>query len=190
MSATTEEIWQRFGADLRRFIARRVSEPADAEDVLQDVFVKIHARLDTVQDEERVAAWVYQIARNAIVDTHRRHRETWDLSEITALEAKDAPDGTVELEVARWLKPMIDDLPDKYREALWLTEFEGLTQVELAERLGMSVSGAKSRVQRGRSLLRHDLLDCCQFEFDRRGGIIGYRTRIELFETPPPAQRQ
>ncbi len=91
--------------------------------------------------------------------------------------------------MACWLKPMIDDLPDKYREALWLTEFEGLTQVELAERLGISVSGAKSRVQRGRSLLRHDLLDCCQFEFDRRGGIIGYTTRIELFESAPPAQR-
>lgn len=190
MPATTEELWQRFGADLRRFIALRVSEPADAEDVLQDVFVKIHARLDTVQDEERVAAWMYQIARNAIVDFHRRHRDTWDLSEITDREADDAPDDTVELEVARWLKPMIDDLPDKYREALWLTEFEGLTQVELAERLGISVSGAKSRVQRGRSLLRHELLDCCLFEFDRRGGIIGYTARIELLESQPPAQHR
>lgn len=190
MSATTLELWQRFGADLRRFIARRVPEPADAEDVLQDVFVKIHARLDTVQDEERVAAWVYQIARNAIVDYHRRQRATMDLSEIAAMEAEDEPDDTVDHEVARWLKPMIDDLPDKYREAIWLTEFEGLSQVELAGRLGISVSGAKSRVQRGRTLLRHDLLDCCMFEFDRRGGIIGYKPRIELLDSPPPAKGQ
>lgn len=66
---------------------------------------------------------------------------------------------------------MIRALPKPYREAIVRTEIEGVPQVELAKRLGISVSGAKSRVQRGRRALKQMLLDCCQFEFDRRGGV-------------------
>ena len=73
---------------------------------------------------------------------------------------------------------MIEGLPDAYREAIVLTEFEGLTQKELADRLGISLSGAKSRVQRARGQLKQMLLGCCQFEFDRRGGIIDCKPRV------------
>jgi RNA polymerase sigma-70 factor, ECF subfamily len=71
---------------------------------------------------------------------------------------------------------MVYALPDPYRDAIVLTEFDGLSQKELAGRLGISVSGAKSRVQRGRALLKRQLLDCCQFEFDR-GSVIDCNPR-------------
>ena len=70
---------------------------------------------------------------------------------------------------------MVESLPADYREALILTEYEGLTQRALAERLGLSFSGAKSRVQRAREKLKAMLLDCCHFEFDRFGKIIDYQ---------------
>jgi RNA polymerase sigma-70 factor (ECF subfamily) len=70
---------------------------------------------------------------------------------------------------------MVTALPGPYREALLLTEYAGLTQQELAVRAGISLSGAKSRVQRGRERLKQLLLDCCHVELDRRGGIIDYR---------------
>jgi len=70
---------------------------------------------------------------------------------------------------------MVDSLPADYRQALLLTEYQGLTQRELAQKLGLSVSGAKSRVQRAREKLKAMLLDCCHFEFDRRGKVIDYQ---------------
>jgi RNA polymerase sigma-70 factor (ECF subfamily) len=72
---------------------------------------------------------------------------------------------------------LISTLPAPYRDALVLTEFEGLTQKEMAERLGISLSGAKSRVQRGREQLKRMLLERCQFEFDRLGRIIDCKPR-------------
>jgi RNA polymerase sigma-70 factor (ECF subfamily) len=75
------------------------------------------------------------------------------------------------------MRPLVSRLPDKYREALELTEFEGLSQVAAAERLGLSTSGMKARVQRARGQLRDLLLDCCQVELDRRGGVAAFRSR-------------
>lgn len=174
----TENLWRRFADDLHAYIRRRVPDPADADDLLQDTFVKIHEKLPTLRTDERVAAWVHQIARHVIADFYRRRPPITTVAEEEAHRlAVDVEDETPEHEVAGWLQPMLETLPAGYRQALWLTEYEGLSQVELATRLGLSVSGAKSRVQRGRALLRRQLLACCRFEFDRRGGIVNYHPR-------------
>ena len=87
--------------------------------------------------------------------------------------------GTPELrgELSRCLAPLIERLPGSYRQALVLTEVEGLTQADAASRLGLSVSGMKTRVQRARGRLKDLLLDCCHVELDRRRGVSGYRSR-------------
>ncbi|MFN2195950.1 MAG: RNA polymerase sigma factor SigZ [Anaerolineales bacterium] len=173
---TTQAIWEQFGEQLRRFILRRVDDPRDAEDILQDVFIKIHTRLETIKEHERLAAWLYQLTRNTIIDSYRTRRPEVPLPD--TLMANPAPDEPeAEAQIAAGLKLMVNGLPDKYRQALLLTEFEGMKQTELAERLGISVSGAKSRVQRGRAMLRQELFDCCHFEFDLRGKMIAYTPR-------------
>jgi RNA polymerase sigma-70 factor (ECF subfamily) len=80
-------------------------------------------------------------------------------------------------EVATWIEPMISVLPEPYATALRLTELQGLSQKELAERLGISMSGARSRVQRGRQMLEDVLRACCTFELDARGNISAYAFR-------------
>lgn len=158
---------------------RRVRDPQVAEDILQDVFVKIHARIDTLKDESKLESWIYQVARNAIADFYRGHSLTAELVEtIPAPDEREAEDD-VEKQLSSGLKEMVESLPRDYRDAILLTEFEGLSQRELADELGLSFSGAKSRVQRGREKLRQMLLDCCHFEFDRLGGIINYSPRPE-----------
>ena len=174
MTVASEQLWEAFSAPLQRFILRRVSDPYSAEDILQDVFLKIHTRIDTLHQQDRVAAWVYQIARNTIADYYRAQRPSSNLS-----EALVAPDDMPEEDVVRELLPcvaaMVDALPGAYREALRLTEYEGLSQKELSERLGISFSGAKSRVQRARGKIKQHLLDCCHFQFDHAGRIIDYQ---------------
>ena len=168
-----EEVYERFDEDLRTFVRSRVGDPDATEDVLQDVYLKIHARIGTLRDEEKVGAWVFRVARNAVNDFYRSRKPTQELGEVP--EASPDPEGEdLERRLFKSVRDMLDGLPPEHRQALYLTEYEGLTQKELAERLGIGLSGAKSRVQRARTRLKAMLLDCCHFELDRRGRVTNY----------------
>ncbi len=167
------DLWQEQRSRLRGYIARRVRESDAVDDILQDVFLKAHAYLHTVKAHGSLSAWLYRIAVNAIADHYRSQRPAEDLPE--ELAAPEAERDYV-AELAACLQPLIADLPETYRTALVLSEIEGLPQKQVAERLGLSLSGAKSRVQRGREKLRQRLTDCCEIEIGR-GGILGYEPR-------------
>ncbi len=186
-SAGTAAIWREFSDGLQGYIHRRVSSLADAEDILQDVFLRIHANLSGLNNRERLAGWIYRVTANAITDFYRSRARAGDTAERLEREARVdaetrapvAGDGDIERDrsLARYLESLVDTLPEKYREAMRLTELEGMTQKEAAAKVGISVSGMKSRVQRGRERLKDALLDCCNVELDRRRGIIDVRER-------------
>src|SRR5215831_16205604 len=164
MNAQVEQIWSESSARLGRFIRARVADPATAEDILHDVFVKLVSRLDEFRDPAKVQGWLFLVTRNAIIDHYRTRRPTSELAE--SLPVEQSTVGVNEMEELHIVfHRIIDGLPEPYREALTLTAFEGLTQEELAKRLGISLSGAKSRVQRGREQLKRMLLDFCDREF-------------------------
>ncbi len=178
----TDHLWREHRARLLTFVGRRVGSQAEAEDIVQDVLVRAWSRRTSLQREERVSAWLYQIARNAIVDHYRRrHPEGLTSEEVD--EIPDLPgDSTTAAvrELALCLRPMIDALPTHYRDALLAAEIEGLTQRETAERLNLSHSGAKSRIQRGRALLASKMEECCRIEHDRTGRVIDYECRSNI----------
>ena len=161
-----------------RFFRKRVRTEEVIEDLLQDVFLRIHTHADTLREEEKLESWIYQIARHRVTDYHRRPKPVVSLEETdqdTLLE--ELPEEDVRAELAPSVAAMVNALPEPYREALYLTEYQGLSQRDLATRLGLSFSGAKSRVQRAREKLKQLLLDCCHFEFDRLGRVIDYQSR-------------
>jgi len=168
-----ETIWDQYSAQLLAFIRSRVADECEAEDLLQEVFLRIHLNLCCLQDLSKLESWVYQITRNAIIDYYRSRRDTFELRETLPAES-DFDEEDAESELAPSLKELINELPAVYREALILTEYQGLSQKELAQRVGISLPGAKSRVQRARQMIRDMLLNCCHFELDRRGRIIDY----------------
>jgi RNA polymerase sigma-70 factor, ECF subfamily len=179
LNDSLDTIWAEFSNRLRVFIRRRVNNDEVADDILQDVFMRVYSQLNTLRDLGRLESWVYQIARNAIIDHYRGRDDPSELPEsIAAPEAAVESEAAAEAEASTRLAPAVtaflDYLPAKYREALLLTEFSGLTQKEAAGQLGLSLSGAKSRVQRGRDKLRELILECCHVELDRAGRIIDY----------------
>lgn len=170
---STENLFKSFGGRLRQFIQNRVSDASAAEDILQDVFLKIHSRIETLHDETKLESWIFQITRNAVTDYYRTRRTAEQPS--AAIEPYEMPLEESAMErLSPSVREIIDSLPPHYREALLLTEYQGLSQKELARRLGLSASGAKSRVQRAREMLRDLLMECCHFEFDRYGTVIDY----------------
>ena len=173
MNPATETIWKDYHSRLHRFIENRVQDSSRADDILQDVFVRIHSHIDTLQEAGKIQSWVYQITRNAIIDHYRTDKKLAELPESLTADV-DTLKEQIRQEVAHCLLPMVQSLPDPYRQAIMLAEIEGLPQKAVAEKLGLSFSGAKSRIQRARSLVR-DLLDqCCHFTYDGRGNVIDY----------------
>ena len=180
MVTTTERVWETFHAPLQQFIRRRVADGAAAEDLLQDIFLKIHLQADTLKDVKRLEGWIYQITRHAIIDYYRRARPTMslDTADVVDLPEELSADDVV-TELLPCVQAMVQSLPVQDRQALILTAYQGLTQKELGERLGISFSGAKSRVQRARERLKQQLLGCCHLELDRRGRIFDYHPRCD-----------
>ncbi|MGH9198084.1 MAG: RNA polymerase sigma factor SigZ, partial [Acidimicrobiia bacterium] len=187
---STERVWEELHVNIRNFVTRRVRNPADAEDVVQRVFLLVHRGLPSIRNDDRVHAWIYRTARNAVADFYRAPAQTREVLSGGATDLADAErmtgdsrgqadEQTALRELADCLQPLLRQLPDTDLEALSLTEFQGLTQAEAAHRLGLSVSGMKSRVQRARHRLKTLIEDCCRLELDRRGSIISYETRVQ-----------
>jgi RNA polymerase sigma-70 factor (ECF subfamily) len=163
---------------IRPFVERRVA-PADVDDVMQEILQRVHSSADTLDDETRFAAWLHRVARNAIADHHRRagRRDAKHAAFATEWrdEADEQQDAVASLSV--FVRAFVEMLPSPYREALQLTEIDGLTMREAAEREGVSISGMKSRVQRGRRLLRELFEACCEIALDARGRVVEYTPR-------------
>lgn len=173
---STEEIWLRYHSQLLAFIRKRVSDMATAEDILQDIFVRIHSRINTLESTGKLENWLYQITRNSIVDFYRSRRPTAELPEWLA-QPQTSEDERIRKELSSCLSPMIQQLPEKYLNAVQLSEIEGNNLTEIADKESISLSGAKSRVQRGRALLKTMLDDCCKLEINAMNQIVDYDRR-------------
>ena len=177
-------LWERFATPLRAYFARRLGRGAqvDADDLLQECFLRVFSGLPTLRDDQRFDAWIHRVARNVWVD-HLRRRGAPEASEVSEPgggreePTVEAEDESFDQEVSRWLAGAIDALDPIYADVLRRSELEGVPHKDIARDVGLSVSAIKSRVQRGRDQIRERLQACCSFEFDRYGGIVDYRER-------------
>ena len=185
----TEKVWMEYHAKLLTFILNRVHDRPTAEDILQNIFLKIHAQIESLREETKLESWLYQLSRNTIIDYYRSRKQTLALPPGLAQEDSE-PNEQAMQELEACLRPMIEQLPEHYREALILSELDGKTQHDVSIQQNISLSGAKSRIQRGRALLKGMLYQCCQFEFDQQGNIIDFnpkRNGIALASRSIPA---
>lgn len=172
----TEKVWREYHSKLLAFVEKRVDDCSAADDILQDVFVKIHSQMDSLNEETKLESWLYQITRNTVIDYYRTRKPSVELPEWISKPESD-PSSQARQELEACLRPMIEQLPEKYRDALILSELEGKTQQEVSNTQNISLSGAKSRVQRGRSLLKGMMTECCQFELDHMGKVVDYNLK-------------
>jgi len=181
------KIWESFHVELRNYVRRRTKDDATADDIVQEIFVKVLKNMERIEEVENIQEYLYAIARNTLIDSFRSRKLVLkeDYIENEALR-ENSLDGNSEDEVPASLnrivssccvRPFIDKLPDKYREAIIASEINNESQKEMAERLNISYSGAKSRVQRGREKLKELLQQCCDFEYDSYGNLISSNSK-------------
>lgn len=172
-SENIEIVWKSLSSGLKTFIIARVRNENDADDILQDVYIKIHENIDTLKDKSKLQQWIYQISRNLIIDYFRKTgRQLKNNKEMELLIPESTVPGKFMNEAISDMIKMMDKLPPEYCEALCLTELEGMSQKAYARMAGLSYSGAKSRVQRARAMLKDLLMRCCHYHFDKYGTVL------------------
>jgi RNA polymerase sigma-70 factor (ECF subfamily) len=171
-SAGFDEQIAGFVTRLRGFIRSRVRDDATADDLTQETLLKVYRSRATLLDSQRIEAWLYRIARRTIIDHYRQRKSNEELPADLTDESVDFQDTSMRDNLNQSLRRFLAELPAAYREPVRLAEFERLPLAKIALRLDLSLTAVKSRVQRGRVLLKKKLQACCRFEFDRFGQII------------------
>lgn len=177
-----DEVWKSYRQELHRFVASRVGGGDVSEDLVHEVLVRAWTRHDQLSDPDKLRAWLYSITRNVIIDYYRAQRPHDPLPDDLP-DAADENAPTAEQQLASCLAPLIRQLPEEYAQALLLSDIDGVPQANIAEKFDLSVSGAKSRIQRARKMLREAVLECCRLEFDTEGRVADY----ERHDARPPS---
>ena len=181
--------WRDIEARLRPYVARRVASAAEVDDIVQEILVRVHKGLATLRDDESFGGWVYRIAARTIADTARSSARDpiapgADVDAGIAAGGGESDGGAdLQLELGECVALFVARLPSPYREAITLTELQGLTQKDAAEMLGISLPGMKSRVQRGREKIRGMFEQCCEISVDGRGRVVDCEAR-DLDQVP------
>jgi RNA polymerase sigma-70 factor, ECF subfamily len=179
----TEQMWREMVAQLRMFVRRRIADPNRADDVVAEILLRVHQNVGSLEDRERLPNWVFRIARNAIIDEYRRAGRSREqlvasLGDDVAEAPTEEDDPGALSELAGCLRPLLAGLPVEQRRAVEMIDLDGVSQADAAEYAGISLSGMKSRVQRGRTRLGELLGQCCALSLDGRGLPMDY--------APPP----
>jgi RNA polymerase sigma-70 factor, ECF subfamily len=171
--AVVQALWHESSRRLRAWFENKTGSPHDADDLVQETFLRVQSRLETLHEEERLAPWTHRIAANVLADFGRaRGREAAPMPEDpVAGPPAQHEDADLCAAVAGWIESFLVRLGPEDAAILRAVDLEGRPQVDVARELRLSPSGARSRVQRARARLREFLEACCRFDFDARGNL-------------------
>ena len=178
-----EKVAEQLRREIFVYIRKKVGDPSSADDLTQDTFLRVERALTKGAEPEHFRGWIFQIARNAIIDWTKERRRFVELEEEEMIGESVSPKETESIDsefrqgLFAYAAKVIEGMPAEDREALTLTELDGFTREELANHLGISVSAAKSRVVRARAKLRKAIEDCCRLMTDPYGKVIGWQRR-------------
>ena len=166
--------WNHVQTELKGFVFKRVKDKALAQDIVHDVFLKVQGKIQQVRENEKLVGWIYQITRNTIIDHYRKNSRNIDPKDI---DWASSPPNCNDC-VSNALQQLIPALPDKYRVALEMTEIQNMSQLEVAEKLNISYTATKARVQRARQMLKNKIDEILIVKTDGYGNVILCKDRV------------
>ncbi|EGV42967.1 sigma-70 family RNA polymerase sigma factor [Bizionia argentinensis JUB59] len=166
---TTQEIWNIYAEAIKHFILSKVKEPAVADDLLQETFIKVHTKKDTLKNDDKLKPWLFTVARYTVMDYFREQNIINQLPETDVIEDNIKHEHT-EYDC---LRVIIKSLPQKYRDPLFLADIQGLKQSDIAVKLNLPLPTVKSQIQRARKLITQGFMDCCDLTLNDSGYLVG-----------------
>ena len=176
--ACLNRAWQDHSAELRRFLVQRANHASDGEDLLQELFLKALQQDGNFCRIDNPRAWLFHVARNLLIDRLRLTKDQVPLPDDLAAE----PDLDVLPvdKLSQCIPRVLSELAPADREAILLCDLQGMTQQAYAQRLGISLSAAKSRVQRARVRMQAQMVCACQVSFNESGEVCSFVPRPPL----------
>jgi RNA polymerase sigma-70 factor (ECF subfamily) len=169
--------WSALQPELRGYLRHRLGNPHDADELLQEVFLKALRQGSQFCAVDNARAWLFQVARNALADKLRLSRELVQLPADDEFAAPSADEPSPVQDLSQCLPRVLSELSAADRLAITLCDIEGKSQQDLADQLGISLPGAKSRIQRARERLQKRLVEACQVRFDEAGKVCCFTPR-------------
>jgi RNA polymerase sigma-70 factor (ECF subfamily) len=166
----TKDVWTTYHDDVRRFIKSKIKGEHIVDDLLQETFIKIHTKLDTLKSESKIKPWVFTIARNAMFDYFKNKEFLSEGSAVIVEPDSSEIDNHTEKDC---LRGIIKRLPKKYRDPLFLSDIKGFKQKDVAEQLNLELPTTKSRIQRARKLIAQGYMECCDYKMNAKGHLVG-----------------
>lgn len=166
---TTKLAWDTYSDDIRRFIFSKTKDESITDDILQDTFIKVHTKLHTLKNEDKLKSWLFSVARYTILDHFKASKSVLELNDF------EAEDTTINNEHTEkdCLRGILVNLPKKYREPIFLSDIMGLKQKEVAERLNLPLPTVKSQIQRAKKQIAQGFMDCCGYKMNEDGHLVG-----------------
>lgn len=163
----TQTIWNNFNDELYFFILKKVKNQEATKDIFQNTFLKIHKNLSKLKKEEKVKAWIFQIARNEIVNYFNKESIYVGVLEI------ETENSIQEYQEICCFDKFINDLPEIYKQVIELIYIEGQKQKDISKKLEISLESVKGRIKRAKDILKKNFNECCKYELDKNGKLIG-----------------
>ncbi|HEY3403876.1 MAG TPA: RNA polymerase sigma factor SigZ [Ohtaekwangia sp.] len=190
MEVTT--IYNQFHAQLLAYIRSKIRSREDAEDILQNVFIRISSGVDKLNEDEKLKNWIFTITRNAVIDYYRTNASKKNMG-VTAeidenMPEEDVVDATKGLD--QCMSTMISLLPEEYRDIIIESEIHGVKQKDLADKYGIAYPSLRSRVQRGRERLKQLFYNCCHIKTDSLGNVIEAQSRSDCGSPCSPCSEE
>ena len=171
-------IYQEFAKPIERYLLRFL-EPREAEEVTQEVFLKVNSSLADFRHEAKLSTWIYKIATNMAIDRLKKASYRFETKQISLQEsersvpmeaqhANSVESNTIHKEMNQCIRGVIDKLPENYRMVIVLSELGGFSNQEISEVLGLSVGVVKTHLHRGKMRLKEELIKACDFFWDER----------------------
>lgn len=169
------KIWEELDTKLLFFISRRIKNKEDAEDILQEVYIKLHENISLLKDDQKIVSWIYQITRNTINECYRKcYRLKKVEFEEYHIEMDQEEKDNLNDEVLKNMKQFIEILPEDSKKLIKLYEFEGMSHKEISKKLDIKENTSKSKLKRAKEKLKKQLDECCIFQIDKFGNVLDY----------------
>ena len=167
-------LWAEHRLMLKAYILKRIKDRDLAEEILQEVLIKVYSFCLRSSGVKNLKSWLFQIAHNTIIDHYRKQNK---IANVELPEEVDEDENLAFQDATDFIQPLLKFLPAEYALPLKLSDIEGLKQAEVAEKLNLSLSATKSRIQRARQLLKQEFITCCDLETDVFGNFIFFEVK-------------
>jgi len=166
---TTQQVWILYHEEIKNFIFSKTKNEQIAYDLLQEAFIKVHTKLHTLKQQDKIKSWVYTIARYTVLDYFREQNVSQEYIETADLIEEDPSEHSEK----DCLHGILKTLPKKYRDPLFLADIKGMKQAKVASQLNLQLPTAKSRIQRARKMIAQGYVKCCDFKINQKGHLVG-----------------